>query len=265
MGKEVQEKFTDGKIEEIRVRLDEINKLIAPYKLAYVSPVNDCVGLEKNAHYMDKGTLDKLVNNVSEDGFLSQLPFGMLRADGKYLILSGNHRLKASIKAKLEYILILYVDELPKDKQIAYQLSHNSLVGKDDLKMLKEIYDEMDTIDAREFSGLNGVDFIDLDKVVTTQINDDDIELTEVKFLFVESRSKNVQCVLDILGRAKICENSHLVLGDFEAFISILTEVEKKYNIKSMTVAFSKMIDICEEHLNNLPDENKEEKKNELE
>lgn len=256
MDKETSEKFTDGKIEDIRSRLDEVNKLIAPYKLAYVSPVHDCVPLEKNAHYMDKDTLDKLVSNVEEDGFLSQLPFGMQKKeDGKYLILSGNHRLKASIKAKLPYILILYVDELPKDKQIAYQLSHNSLVGKDDMKMLKEIYDEMASIEAREFSGLNGIDFIDIDQVKTPQINDDDIELTEMKFLFVQSRNNDVKKVLDVLSKQKIDENTSLVLGDFEIFIQMLTEIEKKFDIKSMTVAFSKMIDLCAEYLTNLPDQ----------
>ena len=27
----------------IQGKLDDVNKLIAPYKLAYVSPINDCV------------------------------------------------------------------------------------------------------------------------------------------------------------------------------------------------------------------------------
>lgn len=53
----------------IQGKLDDVNKLIAPYKLAYVSPINDCVPLEKNAHYMEKSTLDRLTANVAEDGF----------------------------------------------------------------------------------------------------------------------------------------------------------------------------------------------------
>lgn len=254
MDKEVQEELKTGKIDDIRERLAGINKLISPYKLAYVSPLNECVPLEKNAHYMDKVTLDKLVHNVAEDGFLSQLPFGMLQSDGKYLILSGNHRLKAAIKAKLEYILILYVDEVPKEKQIAYQLSHNALVGKDDLKMLKEIFEEMRTIEAKEYSGLNDIDFIDLEQVKTTQINDEDIEFTEMKFLFIQSRANEVKGVLDALAKYKIDEKTSLIFGDFEAFIKAVTEIEKKFDIKSMTVAFSKMIDICQEHLAGMPD-----------
>lgn len=239
-------------IDEIRAKLDEVNKLIAPYKLAYVSPTNECVPLEKNAHFMQKDMLDKLTTNVAEDGFLSQLPFGMRRADGKYLILSGNHRLKASIKAKLEYILILYIDEVDKDKQIAYQLSHNSLVGKDDMQMLKEIYEQMKSIEAREFSGLNGVQFIDVNKIDASSIGDGDIELTEMKFLFVESRSNNVKSVLAALETQKIEEGSGIVVGSFEEFIKLVTEVKKAYNIKSNTVAFARMIDICSDHMKNL-------------
>lgn len=237
------------KIEEIRAKLDDINGLIAPYKLAYVSPTLDCVPLEKNAHYMEKDKLDKLVANVSHDGFLSQLPFGMKRSDGKYLILSGNHRLKASIKASLQFILILYIDEVDKDTQIAYQLSHNSLVGRDDMQMLRDIYKEMKTIDAKEFSGLNGMQFIDVEKLQVSSINDGDIELTEIKFLFVENRKNDVKAILSELEKQKIDKDCSIVVGSFDAFIKTMTEVKKTYGIKSNTIAFGRMIEICDETL----------------
>jgi len=246
----------DKKVQEIKdvhfiqEKLDEVNKLIAPYQLAYVSPTEDCVPLEKNAHYMEKQTLDRLTANVAEDGFLSQLPFAMKRHDGKYLILSGNHRLKASIKAKLEYILILYIEEVDKDKQIAYTLSHNALVGKDNMQMLKEIYSEMRSIESREYSGLNGIKF--MDTIPTVSINDGDIELTEMKFLFTESRSNNIKDVLAELEKQELSEDCSIVIGSYEAFIKVATEVKKKYNIKSNTVAFARMIDICDTYLKGL-------------
>ncbi len=249
MAKETQE-VKD--IHLIKEKLEDINNLISPYKLAYVSPTDDCVPLEKNAHYMEKATLDRLTANVAEDGFLSQLPFAMKREDGKFLILSGNHRMKAAIKAKLEYILVLYIDEIDKDKQIAYVLSHNALVGKDDAQMLKEIYSEMRSIEAREFSGLNGIQFIDTNKIQASSINDGDIELTEMKFLFTESRSNDVKAVLAELEKQKLSEDSAIVVGSYESFIKVVTEVKKKFNIKSNTVAFARMIDICKEYLQEL-------------
>lgn len=250
----------DGKISEIRAKLDDINNLIKPYQLAYVHVLNDCVPLEKNAHYMEKEIQDRLTENIKQDGFLSQLPFAMKRAeDGKFLILSGNHRLKSAIKAGLEYILVTYVDEISKDRQIGYALSHNALVGKDNLQMLKEIYNEIKSIESREFTGLNGLKFIDIEKVPTTSINDGDIELTEMKFLFIESRKHDVEGVLKELEKHNLTETSALIYGSFEEYIKVATAIKKAYDIKSNTVAFSKMVEICKEHLAQKAEEEKEE------
>ncbi|NTV60606.1 MAG: ParB N-terminal domain-containing protein [Chlorobiaceae bacterium] len=240
-------------LHEIRAKLDDINQLIAPYKLAYVSPKDECLFLDKNAHYMEKETLERLTHNISQDGFLSQLPFGMKRqSDGKFLILSGNHRLKASIKAGLEFILILYIDEVDKSTQIAYQLSHNALVGKDDMRMLKEIYREIETVEAMEFSGLNGLNFLDFEKINAPAINDADIELTEMKFLFIQSRANEVKQVLEVLEKMKIGDDCALVVGDFEPYIELMTAIKKAYGVKSVSVAFNKMVEICAEKLREL-------------
>lgn len=244
-----------SKIEEITKKLEDVNNLIKPYQLAYVSPVNDCVSLKKNAHYMEKDMLDKLTSNISEDGFLSQLPFGVKQEDGKFLIISGNHRLKASIKAKLEYILILYVENISKDKQIAYQLSHNALVGKDDINILREIYQEIESLEGKEFAGLNGLEMIDIDKIKTTQINDVNIDLTEIKFIFIESRVHEINGVLEVLEKCKLDENSKIIYGDFQEFIKVLTKIKAQFGVKSNTVAFGKMIEICEKYANDHKEE----------
>lgn len=251
-------------IGQIRAKLDDINTLIAPYKLAYVHVMDDCVPLERNAHYMDKDMLDKLVHNVKEDGFLSQLPFAMRRnEDGKYLILSGNHRLKAAIKAGLDYILVLYIDEVSRDRQIAIQLSHNALVGKDDVAMLKEIFEEIKGIESKEYSGLSDIQFIDPNSVQSQSINDGDIELTEMRFLFIESKKHNLERVLDELGKADL-ENCGIVYGSFEAFIKVATAIKERYTIKSNTVAFSKMVEICEAYLAQEEEPEKKEPRREI-
>jgi len=263
MAEEIQKIITsDGRdLTAIREKLNDVNALIAPYKLAYVNTQTECIPLERNAHYMEKATLDHLTENVAHDGFLSQLPFGMKRKeDGKYVILSGNHRLKAAIKAHLEYILILYIDEVDKDTQLGYQLSHNSLVGKDDVQILKEIYREIDSIEMQKFSGLNGINFVDVKKISVPSIGDGDIELTEMKFQFIESKSNSVKNVLQALEEMNIDENSSLVYGSFEAFISCCQNIKRKFNVKSRSIAFSKMIDICQDYLNKLEEEEGKDK-----
>ncbi len=189
---------------------------------------------------------------------MSQLPFALKQENGKYLILSGNHRVKASMKAGLEYVLLLYVENISKEKQIAYQISHNSLVGKDDMKMLKEIFEQIDSIEAKEFSGVSDLDFINVDGISIPSINDKDIDIVEMKFLFVESKADDTKRVIAALEKQKLDENSGIIFGSFEAFIKQLTAIKGHFSIKSNTVAFSKMIEICAEHIR--AEENKRSK-----
>ncbi len=234
--------------ELINSKLEEVNKLIAPYKLAYIDP-RECELLERNAHYMEKGMLEQLASNIKEDGFLSQLPFALKKDDGKFRILSGNHRVKASIKANQKYILILYVENIPKDKQIAYQLSHNSLVGKDDMAMLKEIFQEIESLKYKEYTGLNDLKFIDYEKINIPSINEDDIELYEMKFIFTKAKAFQLDAVIKALNEMEAQENTRFILGDFKEFIRMLTELKKSCKIKSNSVAFIKMLSICEDYL----------------
>jgi hypothetical protein len=243
-------KKTQSKKQELDILLDKVNPLIKPLQLAYISPKQDCDILAKNARYMDKETFNRLTNNIKEDGFLSQLPFAMKKSDGKYLILSGNHRIKAAIKAKLEFVLIIFVDEISKDKQIAYQLSHNKLIGKNHRQILKDVFAEIDKIDMKEFSGYSGVEFLEVTKLNLPSINEDDIELQELKLIFVSSKKKSVEAIFDKLEKIPIDENSKFVLVDFREFIRVMTEIKKRTKIKSLTVGVIKMLEICEEYLN---------------
>ena len=138
----------------ITERLEEINKLITPYRLAWVDPKRDCVPPEKNARYMTKDQLNRLTDNIRQDGFLSQLPFGLKQSDGKYMMLSGNHRIKAAIKAEQRRVLILFGLEadFDKNRRLALQLSHNAIVGQDNPLVLRDIYSEIDDLLNKEYT-----------------------------------------------------------------------------------------------------------------
>lgn len=235
-------------IELIKNKLEDINKLIHPYQLAYVDPLTECELLKKNAHYMEKEKFDNLVRNVSEDGFLSQLPFAVKKE--KYLIVSGNHRVKAAIKSKQKYILILFVEGIGREKEIAYQLSHNSLVGKDDLTMLKEIFDELESIQGKEFSGLNDTMFPEFSISSLPGINEKDIELQKMEFYFTNTRADQIDSLLTKLSELKLKESDARIVGvPFMAFLETLTLFKRRVGIKSNTVAFIKLIEIAQKFL----------------
>lgn len=125
-----------------------------PYKLALVDPAS-LKELDKNAHYMTHEMFKNLVENIMQDGALASVPFCWF--DGTtYHTLSGNHRVKAALAAGVSRILILYDDRpLTRQERVAIQLSHNSINGRDDPAILKELWAEIDDLGLKYFAGLD--------------------------------------------------------------------------------------------------------------
>ena len=243
----------NGAKQAVNAKLEEINALISPYKLAYVHPVKDCILLDRNARYMTKEQQARLDENIKRDGFLSQLPFGILQEDGKYKIISGNHRIKSAINAKLQSVLILYGDESDFDeqRQLAIQLSHNSIAGQDDPFLLKELYMELDDLFLKAYSGIDERELLSYKPLDLSAIAERDIELSEIRFMFCEPDKAKIERLMDMLDRklGLDAEKDSLVFADRDWFIDIMSDVQKKYQIKNKTAAFLKMCSIVEDHL----------------
>src|ERR1035437_4685015 len=104
-----------------------------------------------------------------------QHPFAVKNGE-RFLILSGNHRVQAAKDAKLTEILVLYsARELSPAQQRAIQLSHNAIAGQDDLAILRELYDEINDVALKEYSGL--------DDVMLGQLNPPELDLLSEKGL----------------------------------------------------------------------------------
>lgn len=89
--------------------------------------------LKLNARYMEENEYNKLVANVKKDGKLTSVPFCHIIDKNEIEVLSGNHRVMASVDAGLNEIeIMLCKEKLSKEQCIAIQLSHNSIEGKDD-------------------------------------------------------------------------------------------------------------------------------------
>jgi hypothetical protein len=109
----------------------------------------------------------RLVANIREDGHLTSTPLVWHDADsGRRIVLSGNHPTKAAIEAGLSTIFWLEVtDPLPRQKQIALQLSHNAITGEDDPATVKALYEELEDVSMRLYSGLDDKTLDLLDEV----------------------------------------------------------------------------------------------------
>ena len=109
--------------------LDQIESRIVKARL------RDLKLLEKNARYMTPQEFALLVDNIKRDGKLTSTPV-VYRGE----VLSGNHRVRAAIKAGIEEADVIDIlSELSEERRLAIQLSQNAINGKDDETLLKAI------------------------------------------------------------------------------------------------------------------------------
>lgn len=77
-----------------------------------------------------------------------------------------------------------------------------------------------------------------------------EIFMTTVSFTFSETGYEQIDRVLARLDEQMLNpEYSFFVHGDVDEFIRVSTEIKKRLNIKSRSVAFAKMCEICSEWL----------------
>ena len=125
------------------------------WKLKEVA-IGDIQPTPVNANSMSKPMFNRLKENIRKSGLSSAIAC-VKRPDGPYEIISGNHRYKAVRELGYTTINILYADEadLSKDEIIALQLSHNSVTGNDDKGILKRLFDEISSIEFKEFASIS--------------------------------------------------------------------------------------------------------------
>ena len=229
----------------IKELLEKVNGHIEPFKLAWVNFETDCDLAQVNARFMEKETLDRLSQNIKRDGALSQIPFANWDGE-RFVICSGNNRLKAALRAGQKHGLLLYAENLEDDRFRAIQLSHNALVGKDDKDILRQIFKEIKDLELVEYSGIDETLFKDCEPPAMPTINDDDLQVRELTLQFFPGERVEADQVIESLQKVKIELEDQLLVGfHLEEMIEVMTRIQKTTKIKNTTVAFLKMLEIC--------------------
>ncbi len=219
-----------------------------------VSP-GQCDLAEKNARYMTAEQYRRLVENIRADGCLTSVPFAVKRG-GRYLILSGNHRVQAARDAGLTKILVLCTDQdLSAQKQRALQLSHNAVVGQDDLAILRELYDEINDLALREYSGLDDAMFGRMEPPDLDPLSEVGLEVRVVTVAFLPSDIARVEETLDkVLARSLSDKTWVNRFADYDRFLDALTVARERAGVKNTATAFSLLLDLIEKHLDEMPE-----------
>lgn len=194
-----------------------------------------------NARIMGNDAFKQLVKNIKKRGGLESLPFCALR-DGRIEIISGHHRIRACKVAKIMDIpVLLDKSGLTRSQIVAKQLAHNSLVGKDDEKILAQLYGMMDNVDDKLES------FVDIDELkgnsddVVKAVNlDDKLDFKTVQFLFTEREIADIDRLFARLESGDIvyvCRKE-----DFEPFVRKLENAKKAFNVRNASLAMSLLV-----------------------
>lgn len=234
-------------------QVQELNeKMNGPFKFAIVS-VDELEFLEKNARFMKNEQFQNLVNNIKKDGGLSSVPFCYLTEEGKYRVLSGNHRSQAAIEAGLKQIPIMFTDKkLSKEEQISIQLSHNSITGQDDPIILQELYDEIEDLSLKYYSGLDDKLLEQLENVQITGISEAQLNYLMLSFLFLPEEIEHVK---EVFERAKESINSETILaryGEYDRLLDAQEKTQSAYDVHNGATSLMLILDIFEKHQEDL-------------
>jgi ParB/RepB/Spo0J family partition protein len=100
---------------------------------------------ENNVNEMNEGTLQRLVEEIQEVGFLEPIHVVPLE-DGKYAVLGGEHRTKAARQAGMSYIpAIIHSDDKWNDRDLfdLVSLRLNVLKGSQNPEKFVKLYERM--------------------------------------------------------------------------------------------------------------------------
>ena len=195
--------------------------------------------LKLNARFMRHEEYQRLVSNIKRDGQLTSAPFACKDGD-KYLVLSGNHRVKAAVAAGLTTIpCIVTDDELSEEQRIAIQLSHNSIVGEDDPAILKELYEKILDVDLKEYSGLDDKTLELIDKTTAQLLSEANLQYLTLSVVFLPDELSEAQKIIDdVKNSVKTADATWLTKrSQYDDWLDAQENVQSAYGIKNVARA----------------------------
>lgn len=213
--------------------------------------------LEVNARFMRKETFDRLVANVRRDGGLTSVPLVWDdTATGRRVVLSGNHRIMAAIEADLDMVDVMVVDQqLSRARQVALQLSHNALAGEDDPATLKHLYDELDDVDWRSYSGLDDKQLGLLADLDLEGLSEANLDFAAVQLVFLPHELDAARTAMDEAKSLTQADARWLAAyRDYEPTLEALATAHGAHNVGNVATALGIILAVFERHLDELRD-----------
>lgn len=204
-----------------------------------------------NANEMTGEDFAQLCDNIGKSG-LSSVPSCYKKENGRFVMISGHHRLRACKKLHYKTIGILYCleSELSNDEIIAIQLSHNSLHGHDNTSILKKLFEQIQSVDFKQFAHVN------IDEIAPVSTDGISVFALKENFVFtVILYPDSFENLDELLGniREQASKSDALILANEKEnerlLLKLQTEIGKQYDIKSPSISFAKLLELASERL----------------
>ncbi|MEV0278917.1 hypothetical protein AB0I22_21380 [Streptomyces sp. NPDC050610] len=160
----------------------------------------------------------------------------------------------AAIEAGLERIGWLEITEpLPRQRQIALQLSHNAIAGQDDPAILRELYDELESVAWRQYTGLDDKTLDLLEQVDVASLGEANLDFASVQFMFLPHELERAEAAFDA-ARAAAAADRRWVAGleQYEPVLDALETSRAAYKIGNSATALGVILAVFERHLSEL-------------
>lgn len=221
---------------------------------------NELLLLERNARYMTADQFARLKKNVQRDGTLTSVPlvyrlkagenpkFYRPELEGRLIVLSGNHRTDAAVKAGVKSIKVMeLLSRVGDEKLIALQLSHNSIDGQDDPSLLQALYEEL-PLDEKAYSGLTD-DTFQVEKLDIMGLSIGSPSYQEVSLMFLGPDADSFDAAVERLGSSP---KAALYLGDYRDFDKIFEAIvatKEHMRTYNTAIAFRVMAELALEYI----------------
>lgn len=212
---------------------------------------------EVNARFMRKEQYDTLVRNVKRDGCLTSVPLAFQPApDAPLELISGHHRRMAAMEAlgeNVEADVMVILDEQSRQEIVARQISHNAIAGEDDPATLRQLYDSLDDVDWRDYSGLDDQTLGLIDAVDLSSLAEANLEFTTVQIVFLPSEKERAEKALEE-ARAHVSVDARWLAQyeDAERTYDALTTARYGRDVGNVAVSFAVILDVFEAHIDDL-------------
>ena len=221
--------------------------------------------LDLNARFMRHEKFQRLVDNIRQNGKLTSAPLAWLTDDGEWEVLSGNHRTRAAMEAGLTHAFVLTTeDRLTENQRIAIQLSHNELAGEDDPTILAMLYDHIDNVDMKLYSGVDDKELGKLlDAVPLEPLSAPNLEFSAITLMFLPDEIEKLKAAFGEATQMANGEPFAVRMKDYDRFMDALAECADAANVKNTATAMLLMLEVFERHRQDLAaewyDDDKEE------